>query len=99
MISVSRANYTFRRARCQVLKAQQNTAANPSLLLGRASRASTTAASGLRVLPAHPDAPVVAQASMQPDLLHPLQVLAQGLVKEVCVLLASLAILHITLPI
>merc|ERR1719253_1689721 len=67
---------------------------DPSLRL-----ASTTAACGLGVLTTHADAPVVTKTTMHAHLLHPLDVLTETLIQEICVLLAGLAILDITLTI
>ena len=54
----------------------------PRLLLGRRHRLAA-APRGLRVLAAHADAPVVAQAPVDPDLLEPLQVRPQRRVERV----------------
>ena len=50
------------------------------------------AAGGLRVLTADSDAPIVAEAAVEAATLHALHVFAQGLVQEVGILLASLAL-------
>merc|ERR1740117_258918 len=65
-----------------------------SLLLGHAGRVAAVAARGLRVLTAAADVPVVAEASVQAHTLHPLDVLAERLVKEIGVFLPGLAVLH-----
>merc|ERR1719162_2240369 len=57
------------------------------------------AASGLRVLTADTDTPVVTKATVKAAALHALHILAETLVQEVGVLLAGLAILHATLTI
>ena len=53
------------------------------------------APTGARVLPAHLDTPVVSQTAMQADALHALQVVTERRVKEIGVLLARLAVLHV----
>merc|ERR1719189_2942333 len=60
---------------------------------------STVATCGLGVLPTHTNAPVMAQTSVQSDALHPLHVLANRLVEEICVLLGGLPIFDIALTI
>merc|ERR1719445_2923957 len=71
-----------------------------SLLLGRAHVAEgAVAAGGLRVLPAHADAPVVAQAAVQAHALHALDVLTDRLIEEIRVLLRGLPVLDVALAI
>merc|ERR1719428_1369343 len=61
--------------------------------------ASSTASSSLRVLTTDTNAPVVAETSVQPHLLHSLNVFTQALVKEISILVAGLAIFDIPLTI
>eukprot|EP00428_Durinskia_dybowskii_P036342 CAMPEP_0170260960 /NCGR_PEP_ID=MMETSP0116_2-20130129/30358_1 /TAXON_ID=400756 /ORGANISM="Durinskia baltica, Strain CSIRO CS-38" /LENGTH=50 /DNA_ID=CAMNT_0010512019 /DNA_START=71 /DNA_END=220 /DNA_ORIENTATION=+ len=49
------------------------------------------AAGGLCVLTADADAPIVAQTPVQTNALHALEILAEGLVEEIRVLLRGLA--------
>merc|ERR1719454_2560101 len=49
------------------------------------------------VLSTHADAPIVAKSTMQAASLHPLKIFTQRLIQEVCVLLASFPIFHVTL--
>merc|ERR550537_728310 len=67
-----------------------------SLLLGNAHGVSAVTTSGLGVLTAHTDVPVVTETTVQADTLHPFDVLAKLLAQEICVLLADLAILDVT---
>ena len=57
------------------------------------------AASGLGVLTTHTNVPVVAETTVQADALHALQILTQSLIQEIRELLASLAVLDITVPV
>mmetsp|Transcript_19663 Transcript_19663/g.66082 ORF Transcript_19663/g.66082 Transcript_19663/m.66082 type:complete len:240 (+) Transcript_19663:246-965(+) len=68
------------------------------LLLGDTDRAAL-AAGGLGVLPAHADAPVVAEAAVGADLLEALEVLAELEVEVVGADLGELAVLVVLLPI
>ena len=54
----------------------------------------TVAPSGLRVLTADTDAPVVAETTVKAATLHALHILTKGLVEEIGILLRSLAILR-----
>eukprot|EP00446_Apocalathium_sp_SHHI-4_P043919 CAMPEP_0177333910 /NCGR_PEP_ID=MMETSP0368-20130122/22441_1 /TAXON_ID=447022 ORGANISM="Scrippsiella hangoei-like, Strain SHHI-4" /NCGR_SAMPLE_ID=MMETSP0368 /ASSEMBLY_ACC=CAM_ASM_000363 /LENGTH=123 /DNA_ID=CAMNT_0018794601 /DNA_START=42 /DNA_END=410 /DNA_ORIENTATION=+ len=56
-------------------------------------------ASGLRVLASDADAPVVTKTPVEAHALHALQVLAEGLIEEVGVLLGGLAVLDVALTI
>ena len=69
-----------------------------SLLFGGRHRLAA-APRGLRVLAAHADAPVVAQAPVGPDLLESLKILTQLVVEDVGHDLGGLAVLDVTLPV
>merc|ERR1719453_1878228 len=61
--------------------------------------ASTMTSSGLRVLTTDTDAPVVTKTTVKTHLLHSLNVFTKALVKEICILVACLSILDITVTI
>jgi len=56
-------------------------------------------ASCFRVLTTNSDAPVMTKTTVQLDFLHTLNVLTKGLIQEIGILLAGLAVLDIALTI
>merc|ERR1740138_48622 len=70
-----------------------------SLLLTSNLGMNAVTSSGLRVLTADTDTPVVTETTMKAAALHTLHILTKALVQEICVLLGRLAILHVTLTI